>query len=90
LGSTRSGKGTDAGEESAKLAALCPEVKEGRKRERERERGTRNNICINIGKSFSLTQAIFSTDVIGNQIKNAITELHCILQHLSSKMCFSK
>jgi hypothetical protein len=38
LGSTRSGKGTDAGEESAKLAALCPEVKEGRKRERERER----------------------------------------------------
>jgi hypothetical protein len=37
LGSTRSGKGTDAGEESAKLAALCPEVKEERKRERERE-----------------------------------------------------
>ena len=28
LGSTRSGKGTDAGEESAKLAALCPLVKE--------------------------------------------------------------
>ena len=28
LGSTRSGNGTDAGEESAKLAALCPLVKE--------------------------------------------------------------
>lgn len=27
LGSTRSGNGTDAGEESAKLAALCPLVK---------------------------------------------------------------
>ena len=39
LGSTRSGKGTDAGEESAKLAALCALVKE----ERERERGTRKN-----------------------------------------------
>ena len=30
LGSTRSDKGTDAGEESAKLAALCPLVKEER------------------------------------------------------------
>ena len=32
LGSTRSDKGTDAGEESAKLAALCPLVKEEREK----------------------------------------------------------
>lgn len=33
LGSTRSGKGTDAGEESAKLAALCSLVKENKRRD---------------------------------------------------------
>lgn len=63
LGSTRSGKGTDAGEESAKLAALCSLVKEDTRRD---ALGT----TLHEDKGFfSLHQAMLSTGVLDTKSK---------------------